>query len=73
MKKIAIILTVAGAILAILAQYADTNDWVLSTWFHTLGFVGYILIISGLAYLSVWGIHELSKDTKASMRNYRHK
>ncbi|MBV8254852.1 MAG: hypothetical protein JO154_19795 [Chitinophaga sp.] len=72
MKKIAIIFTTVGAFLAILAQYADSNDWAWSSLFHTLGFIGYIFIISGLAYLSMWYIHELSRDEKNRIRHYYH-
>jgi uncharacterized membrane protein YphA (DoxX/SURF4 family) len=72
MKKIAIILAVAGVILAILAQYAITNDWMWFKVFHTLGFIGYIFIISGLAYFSLWGIHLLSRDEKNRIKRYYH-
>ncbi|SHL87154.1 hypothetical protein SAMN05444266_105297 [Chitinophaga jiangningensis] len=73
MKKIAIVFAAAGAFLAILAQYADTNEWVWASFFHTLGFIGYIFVISGLAYLSLWYIHQLSRDEKHRIRHYYHK
>ncbi|NSL89213.1 hypothetical protein [Chitinophaga solisilvae] len=72
MKKIAIFLVIAGVILATLAQYAYTNDWMWFKVFHTLGFLGYIFIISGLAYFSLWFIHQLSKDEKDKIRRYYH-
>ncbi|QJB34627.1 hypothetical protein HF324_26215 [Chitinophaga oryzae] len=70
MKKIAIVLMLAGVILAILAQYAYTNDWMWFRIFHTLGFVGYIFIISGLAYFSLLFIHQLSRDEKNRIKRY---
>ncbi|WP_078669476.1 hypothetical protein [Chitinophaga eiseniae] len=70
MKKIAIVLMLAGVILAILAQYAYTNDWMWFRIFHTLGFVGYIFIISGLAYFSLSFIHQLSRDEKNRIKRY---
>ncbi|MBC9911159.1 hypothetical protein [Chitinophaga varians] len=70
MKKIAIVLMLAGVILAILAQYAYTNDWMWFRIFHTLGFIGYIFIISGLAYFSLWFIHQLSRDEKNRIKRY---
>lgn len=72
MKKIAVVLVLTGAILAILAQYAITNDWIWFKVFHTLGFIGYILIISGLASFSLWGIHQLSREEKNRIRRYYH-
>ncbi|MEC5148009.1 hypothetical protein [Chitinophaga sp. 212800010-3] len=72
MKKIALVLLSAGTILAILAQYALTNDWVWFRIFHTIGFIGYILIISGLACFSLWAIHQLSRDEKNRIKRYYH-
>jgi hypothetical protein len=72
MKKIAVVLVLSGVILAILAQYAFINDWMWFKIFHTLGFIGYIFIISGLAYFSLWIIHLLSRDEKDRIRRYYH-
>ncbi|MET3875412.1 peptidoglycan/LPS O-acetylase OafA/YrhL [Chitinophaga sp. OAE865] len=73
MKKIAIVLAAAGLILAILAQYALTNDWMWFKVFHTMGFVGYILIISGLACFCLWLIHQFSRDEKNRIKRYYHR
>ncbi|WP_143309616.1 hypothetical protein [Chitinophaga vietnamensis] len=70
MKKIAAIMALAGVFLAILAQYALTDDWALFPLFHTLGFIGYIFIISGLAYFSLLCIHQLTKDEKMRIKRY---
>ncbi|MBP1651122.1 MAG: hypothetical protein H6Q26_1279, partial [Bacteroidetes bacterium] len=37
--------------------------------FHTLGFIGYIFIISAAAFFSLMFIHQLSRDEKVRMRN----
>jgi len=73
MKKIAVVLVLAGVILAILAQYALSNDWMWFKVFHTLGFIGYIFIISGLAYFSLWFIHLLSRGEKDRIKRYYHR
>ena len=73
MKKIATILVITGVILAILAQYAYINDWLWFKVFHTLGFIGYIFIISGLAYFSLWLIHQFSRDERDRMKRYQHR
>ncbi len=73
MKKIAVVLASAGVILAILAQYALTNDWMWFKVFHTLGFIGYIFIISGLACFSLWLIHQFSRDEKNRIKRYYHR
>lgn len=69
MKRIALAFATIGTIFAILAQYAVTNDWAWFRVFHTLGFIGYIFIISALASFSLLFIHQLSKEEKARMRN----
>ena len=73
MKKIAVVLVLTGVILAILAQYAYINDWVWFKVFHTLGFIGYIFIISGLASFSLWLIHLFSRDEKNRIKRYYHR
>lgn len=69
MKRIAFAFAILGTVLAVLAQYAIINDWTLFRLFHTLGFIGYILIISAAASLSLLFIHELSRDEKMRIRN----
>lgn len=69
MKRIAFAFAILGTVLAILAQYAVMNDWTLFRLFHTLGFIGYILIISAVAYFSLLFIHQLSREEKMRMRN----
>lgn len=70
MKKIALAAVAIGSILVILAQYAITNDWIWFKVFHTLGFVGYIFIISAAAYFSLEFIHRMSRDERVRMRRY---
>ena len=69
MKRIALAFAFVGTLFAILAQYAITNDWAWFRVFHTLGFIGYILILSAAAYFSLLFIHQLSREEKVRMRN----
>lgn len=69
MKRIALAFATVGTIFAVLAQYAITNDWSWFKVFHTMGFIGYILIISALAYFSLLFIHHMSREEKIRMRN----
>lgn len=69
MKRIAFAFATLGTVFAVLAQYAITNDWAWFRVFHTLGFIGYILIISAAAFFSLMFIHQLSRDEKVRMRN----
>lgn len=69
MKRIAFAFALIGTALAVLANYAITNDWAWFRVFHTLGFIGYILIISAAASFSLMFIHQLSREEKMRMRN----
>jgi uncharacterized membrane protein len=69
MKRIAFAFAIIGTVFAVLAQYAIINDWTLFRLFHTLGFIGYILIISAAAYFSLMFIHHLSREEKVRIRN----
>lgn len=71
MKRIAFAFAITGTIFAVLAQYAIINDWPLFWLFHTLGFIGYILIISAAAYFSLLFIHQMSREEKMRIRNSR--
>lgn len=71
MKRIAFAFAVTGTIFAVLAQYAVLNDWTMFWFFHTMGFIGYILIISAAAYFSLLFIHQMSRDEKMRIRNSR--
>jgi hypothetical protein len=69
MKRIAFAFAIIGTALAVVGQYAIINDWNLFWLFHTLGFIGYILIISAAAYFSLLFIHQLSREEKVRIRN----
>jgi hypothetical protein len=69
MKRIAFAFAILGTVLAVLAQYAIINDWILFRLFHTLGFIGYILIISAAASFSLLFIHQMSREEKMRIRN----
>ena len=53
MNKIAALAGLGGLVLAILSQVAILNDWVLESVFRGVGLVGYILIISAVAYFTL--------------------
>ncbi|QHS61499.1 hypothetical protein [Chitinophaga agri] len=69
MKRIAFAFAIIGTIFAVVGQYAIINDWNLFWFFHTVGFIGYILIISAAAYFSLLFIHHMSREEKIRIRN----
>jgi hypothetical protein len=69
MKRIALAFATIGTLFAVMAQYAVTNDWAWFRLFHTLGFIGYILIISAVASFSLLFIHQLSREEKVKIRS----
>ena len=50
MKRIALFAFVLGVVLATLAYFAEVYDWVGLQEYLTVGFTGYVLIISAAAY-----------------------
>ncbi|WP_343692588.1 hypothetical protein [Chitinophaga sp.] len=50
MKRIALIAFILGVVLATLAYFAEIYDWVGLQEYLTVGFTGYVLIISAAAY-----------------------
>jgi hypothetical protein len=65
MKKIALIAFILGVFMASLAYIADMNSWDNLTAFMTLGFVGYVLVISAAAYYLTSVLYDWSKETEA--------
>lgn len=63
MKKIALVALALGTVMAITAYLAEINEWRGIREFMTMGFIGYIFIISATAYLLVSLLHRWSKDT----------
>jgi hypothetical protein len=62
MKKIALISFILGVVMASLAYVAQLNDWIGLQEFLTVGFVGYVLIISATAYYLTAILYEWSKE-----------
>ncbi|SFE93589.1 hypothetical protein SAMN05518672_112124 [Chitinophaga sp. CF118] len=64
MKKIALIAFILGVLMATLAYVAQLSDWSELAEYMTLGFVGYILIISSTAYYLTSVLYEWSRETE---------
>ena len=61
MKTVTIIGGLTGVLLAVLAYFAELQNWVRIETVLTVGFIGYVLIITAVAYfLLSW----LYKGTK---------
>jgi hypothetical protein len=65
MKKIALIAFIIGVLMAILAYVAQLSEWQDLPAFMTVGFAGYVLIISAAAYYLTSILYEWSKETEA--------
>ena len=64
MKKISVIAFIAGILMATLAYLAGVMEWQYLQEFMTIGFVGYVLIISAAAYYLTSLLYEWSKETE---------
>lgn len=64
MKKIALIAFILGLLMATLAYVAESNGWNGLQEFMTIGFVGYILLISAAAYYLSHLLHEWSRESE---------
>lgn len=65
MKKIAFIAFVLGVLLAFVSYIAEVKSWTPLAVSVTIGFAGYVLVISAAAYYLTAILHEWSKDTEA--------
>jgi hypothetical protein len=65
MKKITLTAFVLGVFMASLAYIAQMNGWDYLTEFMTLGFVGYVLIISATAYYLSAVLYDWCKENEA--------
>ncbi|NML39099.1 hypothetical protein HHL17_17995 [Chitinophaga sp. G-6-1-13] len=65
MKKIAWIALVAGILLATAAYITEINDLPGAVELRTFGFIGYILIISAVAWFLLRRLYEWDKKTDA--------
>ena len=65
MKKIALIAFILGVCIALLAYIAQVNDWNGLAEYMTFGFVGYVLVISAVAYYLTSVLYEWCKENEA--------
>ena len=65
MKRIALIAFIVGVLMASLAYVAQLCEWNDLPAFMTIGFAGYVLIISATAYYLTSILYEWSKETEA--------
>jgi len=65
MKRIALIAFILGILMATVAYIAEVNEWIASPEFMTVGFAGYVLIISAAAYYMTSILYEWSRETEA--------
>jgi hypothetical protein len=65
MKRIAFIAFILGVVMATLAYIAEVNDWNGLQEFMTVGFAGYVLVISATAYYLTTILYDWSKETDA--------
>ena len=64
MKRIALIAFILGILMATVAYVAEMNEWTASPEFMTIGFAGYVLIISAAAYYMTAILYEWSRETE---------
>jgi len=65
MKRIALFAFILGVVLATLAYFAEIYDWVGLQEYLTVGFTGYVLIISSAAYYMSAVLYEWSMEPAA--------
>lgn len=65
MKKITLVVFIIGVLMASLAYVAQLCGWKDLQAFMTVGFAGYVLVISAAAYYLTSILYEWSKETEA--------
>lgn len=65
MKRIVRITFVAGIMLATLAYFTEMNNWAAIPASRTIGFIGYIFIISAAAWFSLELLYRWGKVKKS--------
>ncbi|SIN94654.1 hypothetical protein [Chitinophaga niabensis] len=61
MKTVTIIGGLTGVLLAVLAYFAELQNWVRIETVLTVGFIGYVLIITAIAYFLLSWLYRGSK------------
>ncbi len=62
MKTVTFIGGIAGVILAVFAYFAELNSWASPEAAMALGFAGYVLIITAIAYFLLSWLYQGSRD-----------
>ncbi|MGN6511624.1 MAG: hypothetical protein ACTHLD_19320 [Chitinophaga sp.] len=61
MKTVAFLGGIAGIILAVIAYFAELKSWMSTEVILTIGFAGYVLIITAIAYFLLAWLYKGSK------------
>ncbi|MBO9151515.1 hypothetical protein ACFOTA_04805 [Chitinophaga sp. GCM10012297] len=61
MKTVTIIGGITGIIMAVIAYFAELNSWMSTEAILTIGFAGYVLIITAIAYFLLAWLYKGSK------------
>ncbi|RPD39292.1 hypothetical protein [Chitinophaga barathri] len=61
MKTVTIIGGITGIIMAVIAYFAELNSWMSIEAIVTIGFAGYVLIITAIAYFLLAWLYKGSK------------
>lgn len=61
MKTVTIIGGLTGVLLAVLAYFAELQNWIRIETVLTVGFIGYVLIITAIAYFLLSWLYKGSK------------
>ncbi len=62
MKTVTFIGGIAGVILAVFAYFSELNSWMRTETAMALGFAGYVLIITAIAYFLLSWLYQGSRD-----------
>ena len=62
MKTVAFLGGIAGIILAVIAYFAELKSWMSTEVILTIGFAGYVLIITAIAYFLLSWLYQGSRD-----------
>ncbi len=61
MKTVTFIGGITGVIMAVIAYFAELNSWMGTEAVLTIGFAGYVLIITAIAYFLLAWLYKGSK------------
>lgn len=62
MKTVTLIGGLTGVILAVLAYFSELNSWLQPETAMALGFAGYVLIITAVAYFLLSWLYQGARD-----------